>query len=69
MSDLHGRIFSTLFNHDSGYYVDETTMACCFCGETYGENGKQAHQADAVIRELALDRTLRRVAKLEENTA
>ena len=53
---LRARIFATLWNHDSGHYVDDTTMACCFCGETYDQNGKQAHLADAVIRELKLMR-------------
>lgn len=49
---LSKRIFAVLFNHDSGYYLDDTTMACCFCGDSYDENGKQMHQADALIREL-----------------
>ena len=54
MSDLRTRIFAILFNHDSGYYLDDTTMACCFCGDSYDENGKQLHQSDALIRELGL---------------
>jgi hypothetical protein len=50
--DLRTRIFTTLWNHDSYYYVDDDIVACSFCGEQFDENGKQAHLADVLVAEL-----------------
>jgi hypothetical protein len=76
MSDLQARIAAVIYEHDSWDYAGGLE---CRCGSRFGFDDSDLngdaitpwseHVAAAVIRELALDRTLRRVEKLEENTA